>query len=89
MFERDLTLNKDQTNQMVGGNPLQIRNVDLSSNFILDQFDIHLSAKLRNVGIVLDENLNLKYQNAAVGKKAIGGLINLGKYRILSKDSKN
>ena len=35
--------------------------------------------KLKNLGVVFDENLALKYQVAAVKKKAIGGLINIAK----------
>ena len=38
-----------------------------------------MSTKLRNQGVVFDENLNLMYQVAAVKKKAIGGLINIAK----------
>ena len=59
MFKRKLKLNKDKTNIMVVGNPLQLRNIDLPSNLKLDQTDINLSTKLKNLGVVLDENLNL------------------------------
>ena len=37
MFRIKLNLIKDKTNIMVVGNPLQMRNIDLSSNFELDQ----------------------------------------------------
>ena len=60
---------------MVVGNPLQLRNIDLPSNLKLDQTYINLRTKLRNLGVVFDENSTLKYQVAAVKKKPIGGLI--------------
>ena len=69
---------------MVSGNPLQIRNFNLPSSLIPDQYDAKFSMKLRFLLVVLDEILTLKYQTAAVIKKAIGGVINivkLGVYR--------
>ena len=51
---------------MLVSNPLQTKNVDLPSNLKLDQTDINLSPKLRNLGVVLDENLTLKYHVAVV-----------------------
>ena len=61
MFKIKLNLNKDKTNLMVVGNPLQLWNIDLPSNLKLDQTDINLSTKLKNLGVVFDENLTLKY----------------------------
>ena len=58
---------------MLVGNPIQLKNSDLPSNLKLDQTDINLSTKLKNLGVVFDENLILKHQVAAVKKKAIGG----------------
>ena len=64
---------------MVVGNPLQMRSIDLLSNLKLDTSVITLSTKLRNIGIVYDENLILKYQVAALKNKIIGGIINIVK----------
>ena len=89
MFKRKLKLNKDKTNIMVIGNPLQLRNIDFPSILKLDQTDINLSSKLKNLGVVFDENLTLKYQVAAVKKKAIGGLINIAKIsKFIDRESK-
>ena len=71
-----LELNKDKTNIMVVCKPLQMRNIGLPSNLKLDQSDIKLSTKLRNLYVVFDENLILRYQVAVVKKKTIGDLIN-------------
>ena len=46
---------------MVVGNPLQIRNINFPTNLTLDQTDTKLLTKLRNLGIVFDENFTLKY----------------------------
>ena len=76
IFNRELKLNKDKTNKNAVGNPLQLRNIDLPSNLKLDQTDINLSTKPRNLG------------DAAVKKKVIGGLINIAeKNRSLSTES--
>ena len=84
-----MNLNKDKTNIMVVGNPLQKRNIDLPSSLKLDQTDINLSTKLRNLGVVLDENLTLKYQVVPVKNKAIGGLINIAKTsKFIDRESK-
>ena len=56
-----------------------MRNIDHLSNLKLDQSDIDLSTKLRNLGVVFDENLSLKNQITTVKKKAIGGLLNMAK----------
>ena len=89
MFKRKLKLNKDKTNIMVVGNPLQLRNIDFPSILKLDQTDINLSKKLKNLGVIFDENLTLKYQVAAVKKKAIGGLINIAKIsKFIDRESK-
>ena len=58
-------MNKDKTYIMVVGYPLQMRNIDLPSNLKLDQTDINLSTKLRNLGAGFEENLTLKYQVTA------------------------
>ena len=79
MFKRKLKLNKDKTNMMIDGNPLQIGNIDLPLNLKLEQTDTNLSKKLRNLCVVFDENLILKYQVAAVKKRAIRGLTNIEK----------
>ena len=79
MFKRKLKLNKDKTNIMVVGDTLRLRNIDLSPILKLDQTDINLSTKLRNLDVVSDEILTRKYQVAAVKKKAIGDLINIAK----------
>ena len=72
---------------MVVGYPLKLRNIDLPSNLKLDQTDINLSTKLRNLGAVFDESLTLKYQVDAVKKKATGGHINIAKYQSSSIES--
>ena len=59
--------------------PIQIRNINLPSNLKLDHCDTNLWTKLKNLGVVFDEKLSLKYQIAAVKKKAILGLINFVK----------
>ena len=69
-----MKLNKDKTNILVVCSPLQMSNIDLSSNLKLSQTDINLATKLRNLAVIFVENLTLKYQVAAVKKKAIGGL---------------
>ena len=79
MIKRKLKFNKDKTNIMVAGNPFRMRNIDLSSNSKLDQTDINLSTELRNLCVIFDEFLNLKYQVAAVKKKAIRGHMNTAK----------
>ena len=54
---------------------------------IKDQTDINLSTKLRSLGVVIDDNLTLKYQFAAI-KKSIRGPINVAKIsRRLSTES--
>ena len=73
---------------MVVGNPFQIRNFDFPSNSKLDRTEINLSTKLRNLCVVFDENLTLKYQVSTVKKKAIGGLINIAKVsKFIDKES--
>ena len=55
----------------------------------LDQSDITLSTKLRNLGVVFDEILTLKYQVVAVKKVNIGCLIKIGKIsKFIDRDSK-
>ena len=50
---------------------------------------MNLSRKLRSLGVGFDENLTLKYQVAAVKKKAVGGLINIAKIsKFIDKESK-
>ena len=89
MFKRKLKLNKDKTNIMVVGSSLQLRSIDLPPNLKLNQTDINLSTKMRNLGVVFDENLTLKYQVAAVKKKAFGVLINIAKVsKFIDKESK-
>ena len=89
MFKRKLELNKDKTNIMGVGNRLQMRNIDLPSNLKLHQTDINLLTKLRNLGVVFDENLTLKHQVGAVKKKAIAGFINIAKIsKIIDRESK-
>ena len=74
---------------MVVGNPVQLRNIDIASNSNLDQTDKILSTKLRKLGVVFYENLTLKYQVAAVKKKAIGSLISIAKIsRFNDRESK-
>ena len=81
--------NKDKTNIMVVGNPLKLKNIDLPSSLKLDQIDINLSTKLKSLGVVFDGNLPLRYQIAAVKKKAIGGLINIAKIsKFFDRESK-
>ena len=64
-------------------------NIKLPSNLKLDQTDLNLSTKLRNLGAVSDENLTLKYQVAAVRKKAIADLINTEKIsKFIDRESK-
>ena len=79
MFMKKLKLNKGKTNIMLVSNSPQMRNTDFPSILKLDLSDINLSTKLKNLGVVFDEILTLKYQVAAVKKKAIGGLINIAK----------
>ena len=79
MFKRKLNLNKNKTNIMVVGNPLQTRNIDLLSNSKLDHTDIILSTKLRNLYVVVDDILTLKYQVDVLKKKDTGGFINIAK----------
>ena len=71
MFKGKLNLNKDKTIIMVVGNPLQLRNIDLLSNLKLDQTDANLSAKLKNLGVVFDEKLTVKYQVAVVKRRLL------------------
>ena len=71
-------LNKDKTNILVVG-MFQMRNIDLPSNLMLGQTDLNLSTKMRNLGVVVGENLTLKYQVAVVKNKPLGGIINLAK----------
>ena len=74
---------------MVVGNPLQMRNTDLSLNLNLDQTDLNLSTKLRNLGVVFDEYLTLKYQVVAVKKKAIGCSVSVAKIsKFIDRESK-
>ena len=74
---------------MIVGNPLQMKNLDLLLDLKLDPTDINLSTKLRNIGVVFDENLTLKCQIAAVKKKGIGGLINIAKIsKFIHRESK-
>ena len=79
MNKRKLKLNKDKTNIMLVGNVQKLRNLDFPSVLLLDRTDITLSSKLKNLGVIFDENLTLKHQIAATKKKAIGGLINIAK----------
>ena len=62
---------KDKTNIMIVCHHLQMKNIDLSSNLKLDQTDISLATKLKNLGVVFDDNLTLKYQVAAVKKRLL------------------
>ena len=55
MFERKLKLNKVKTNIIVVVYPLQMRNINLPSNLKLDQSDINMSTKLRNLGVFFME----------------------------------
>ena len=55
MFKRKPKLNMDKTNIMVVGNPLEIRNIDLTSNLKLDQADVNLSTKLGNPSVVFSQ----------------------------------
>ena len=87
MFKRKLKLNKDKTNTIIVGNPLQMKNIDLPLNLKLNQTDTNLSTKLRNLGVVLDENLTLKDQVVAVKKNILEVLYILQKYRRLSTES--
>ena len=74
---------------MVVGNRLQMRNINLPSNLKLDRTDINLSTKMRNLGVIFDENLTLKYQVAAVTKNSIGDLINIAKIsNVIDRESK-
>ena len=59
MLKRKLKLEKDKTNVIVVGKPLQMKNIDLPSNLKLILTDINLSTKLKNLGLVFDENLTL------------------------------
>ena len=68
-----------KTNIIVVGNLLQIRILDFSTNLKLVQSDTNLPWKLRNLGVVYDENLINKYQLAAVKNNAFGVLINNAK----------
>ena len=89
MFKRKLKLNKEKNNIIVVGNPLQKRNIDLPLNLKLDRTDINLSTKLKNPGILLDENSTLKNQIAAVKNKRIGGFINFSKIsKFIDRESK-
>ena len=54
MFKINLKFNKDNTSILVVGNPYKMRNIDLPSISKLDQTDINLSTKLRNLGVVFD-----------------------------------
>ena len=66
-----------------------LKNINLPSNLKLDQTDINLSKKLRNLGVAFDENLNLKHQIAGVKMKAIVGLIyNAKKLKFIDTESK-
>ena len=74
---------------MAVDNPLQMRNIDLPSNLKLDKTDMNRSTKLRNLGVAPDKKLTLKYQVAAVKKKAIGGPINIAKIsKFINRESK-
>ena len=44
---------------MVVGNPLQIRSLDVLSYLKIDESDFDFSTKIRNLGVVLGENLTL------------------------------
>ena len=79
MHKRKLKLNTDKTNVMVVGNTQKLRNLDLPGTLLLDQTDVNLSSKLKNLGVILDQNLTLNYQITAIKKKTIGGLINIAK----------
>ena len=79
MLKRKLMLNNNKTNIIILSNPLKLRNIDFPSILKLNQSDFNLSTKLRNLGVVFDENLTLKHQVAPVETKAIGGLIIIAK----------
>ena len=64
---------------MVVGNTQKLKNLDFPTTLTLDQTDVNLSSKLKNLGVILDDGLTLKYQIAAIKKKSIGGLINIAK----------
>ena len=48
-----------------------MRNIDLPSNLKLEQADINLSMKLRNLGAVFDEYLTLNYEVAALKRRLL------------------
>ena len=89
MHRRKLKLNTEKTNIMIVGNIQKLKDLDFPTTLLLDQTDINLSTKLKNLGVVLDENLTLKYQITAIKKKSVGGLINIAKISsFIDKDSK-
>ena len=57
---------------MIVCNLLQMKNTDLPLNLKLDQSDINFSTKMRNLDVVFDEILILKYQVAAHAVKKEG-----------------
>ena len=61
MFTIKIKMKKDKKNIMVIGNPLQIRSIDLPSNFKVHHCDINWSTTMRNLGVDLDENSTFKY----------------------------
>ena len=79
MHKRKLKLNTEKTNIMIVGNTQKLNNLDFPTTLLLNQTDVNLSSKLKNLGVILDENLTLKGQVAAIKKKSIGGLINIAK----------
>ena len=77
MFKRKLKFIKDKTSIIIVGYPLQTKNIDLPSSLKLEQSDLKLSKKMRNLGVDLHKIFTLKYQTAAVEKKIFVGLINI------------
>ena len=79
MTQRKLKLNMGKTEIMMLGSASNLSDMNFGDDVKFGELNIKLNSKVRDLGVVLDENLLSKNQIMSSKRKAIGGLINIAK----------
>ena len=79
MTQRRLKLNMGKTDIILIGSDARLSSLDFGSEVKFGGFDVGLSCKVKDLGVIIDEHLFLKSQVLSAKKKAIYGLINISR----------
>ena len=89
MTSKRLKLNEGKTEVILIGSKVRLENINRPEHCIIDGVNLAWSTKVRSLGVVLDENLNMKDHLRQQKKKLVHNLINISRIaKFLNKGTK-